>query len=70
MFKWVNWDPDSTSDKNDAERVHEAFIEWRDLVPSGLKAASDGKTDSFKRWFGRGESFRSQGRLRKYVGRS
>lgn len=54
MFKWVNWDPQNTNDKNDGERIAQAFIEWRDLVAAGAKAAADTNGATFKRWFGTG----------------
>ena len=52
MFKWVNWDPNSETDKADGHRIAQAFMEWQDLVRAGSKAAADTNGDTFKRWFG------------------
>ena len=54
MLKLVNWDPQNTNDKNDGERIAQAFIECRDLVTAGTKAATDTNGATFKRWFGTG----------------
>ena len=52
-FKWINWDPDSDTDKADGMKIHQAFLEWADFVQSGAKAAADTDSATYKRWFGK-----------------
>ena len=33
-------------------KIHEAFIEWADLIAAGATAAADTNSDTYKRWFG------------------
>ncbi len=54
-FKWLNWDPKNDADKRDGRIIHQAFIEWKDLVKQGAVAAAKKDGDTFKRWFGKQE---------------
>ena len=51
-FKWLGWDPDDDNDKSDGMVIHNAFLQWADLVKAGAAAATDTSGDTFKRWFG------------------
>jgi hypothetical protein len=51
-FQWRNWDPTGEDQKRDAERIHNAFIEWQDFANAALSVASNKDSDTFKRWFG------------------
>lgn len=52
-FKWVNWDPKNDQDKKDGQKIHQAFILWKDIVKQGAVAAADKDGATFKRWFGK-----------------
>ena len=52
-FKWVNWDPENEDDKTDGKKIHQAFVEWKNLVAKGAGAAATKDGATFVRWMGK-----------------
>ncbi|KAF2420944.1 hypothetical protein EJ08DRAFT_738444 [Tothia fuscella] len=52
-FQWRNWDPNDKSQKEDAQKIHNAFKDWQDLAKAGSSIASDTQGATFKRWMGK-----------------
>lgn len=54
-FSWHGWDPNDNGQKADAQKIHDAYDDWTNMVAFAWTEA-DQKTDSFKRWFDEGDA--------------